>query len=74
LPDRLGVITAVAQCAIRSMARTPTHALQGRDGINQCEGSLPLFARAVGLGPSEAPKNRPDPQECFRPFHGLPEK
>jgi hypothetical protein len=49
LPDRLGVITAVAQHAIRSMARTPTHALQGRDGINQCE----VLLRVVSVGSGE---------------------
>jgi hypothetical protein len=35
LPDRLGVITAVAQHAIRSMAWTSPHSLQRWDGIDK---------------------------------------
>ena len=39
-PDCLRVIATVAQHTIRTMARSPSLALQGWNGINQCEGLL----------------------------------
>ena len=49
LPDRFGIITTVAQHAVRTMARTPALTLHGRNGINQRERLL----RVVAVGPSE---------------------
>jgi hypothetical protein len=49
LPDCRHVITTVSQHAIRTMARSSSLALQGWDGINQCEGLL----RVVAIGPGE---------------------
>jgi len=48
LPDRLGIITTVAQHAVRSMARASVLSLQGRDRINQRERLLRVVA--VGSG------------------------
>ena len=49
LPDRLRVITTVAQHAIRTMAWTSSLSLQGWDGVNECESLL----RVVTIGPGE---------------------
>jgi hypothetical protein len=43
-PDCLRVIATVAQQTIRTMARSPSLALQGWNGINQCEGLLRIIA------------------------------
>jgi hypothetical protein len=48
-PDRLGVITTVAQNTIRTMARAPALSLKEWDGINECEGLL----RIVAIGACE---------------------
>jgi len=49
LPDRLRVITTVAQYAIRTMPWASPLSLQSWDGINQCEGLL----RVIAIGPRE---------------------
>jgi hypothetical protein len=47
--DCLRVIATVAQHTIRMMARSPSLALQGWNGINQCKGLL----RIITIGPRE---------------------
>jgi hypothetical protein len=49
LPDRLRVITTVAQYAIGTMPWASPLSLQSWDGINQCEGLL----RVIAIGPRE---------------------
>jgi hypothetical protein len=49
LPDCFRVITTVLNHAIRSVARTPAHALQWWNGINECKGKL----RVVKIRPSQ---------------------
>ena len=57
LPDRLSVITTVAQYAVRTMARSSSLSLQAWDGINQCEGLL----RVVTIGSGELNSERNSP-------------
>jgi hypothetical protein len=49
LPDRLCIITPVAQHTIGTMAWSPSHSLQGWNRINQGEGLL----RVVAIGSRE---------------------
>jgi hypothetical protein len=49
LSDRFSVITPVAYHAIRTMARTPSFALQNWNRINECQRRL----RIVTIGPGE---------------------
>jgi hypothetical protein len=53
-PDRLRVITTVAQHAVGTMARSSSLSLQEWDGINQCEGLL----RVIAIGPGELDRQR----------------
>ena len=57
LADCFGVIAAVAQYAIRTMARSSPLSLQSWDGINQCEG----LQRVVTIGTGELNGQRDSP-------------
>jgi hypothetical protein len=54
LPDRLRVITTVAQYAIRTMPWASPLSLQSWDGINQWEG----LSRVIAIGPRELNRQR----------------
>ena len=57
LPDRLSVITTVAQYAVRTMARSSPLSLQAWDGVNQCE----CLLRVVTIGSGELNGERNSP-------------
>ena len=56
-PDCLGVVTVVAQYAVRTMPLASPLSLQGWDCINQCEGLL----RVVMISPGELDGQRYSP-------------